>query len=384
MKLWAMLVRATQDKLVTGDSVDKMWYTGGENSKPLQHSSHENPIHSTNTETDMTPEGEPPRLEAVQYATGEEREAITNSSRKNEAVGPKQKWHSPIDVSGDKSKVWCCKEQYCTGTWNVRTMNQSKLHVVKQEMARVNFKISELKWTGEGKFNSDDRYIFYWGEESQRRNRVAITVNKRIWNTVFGWNLKNDNDLGSRPRKTIQHHSNLGLQARILKWLAMLSSRDLPDSGSDSYLLHLLPYRQNLYLLSIREPIRSFRTDTHSYTFHHRGLKCKSRKSRGKIEFGVQNEAGKRLTEFCQKKTLVTANTIFQQYKRWLYTWTSLDGQHQNQIDYTLCSQRCRGSILSAKTRPGADYAQIMISLLPNSDLNWRKYGKPLDHSVMT
>ena len=116
---------------------------------------------------------------------------------------PKQKQYPVVDVTGDRSKVQCCKEQYCIGTWNVplvsliflkrslvfpillfvRSMNQGKLEVVKQEMARVNIDIlgiSELKWTGMGKFNSDDHYIYYCGQESLRRNRVAITVNKRV------------------------------------------------------------------------------------------------------------------------------------------------------------------------------------------------------------
>ena len=104
----------------------------------------------------------------------------------------------------------------------------------------------------------------------------------------------------------------------------------------------------------------------------------------GKFGLGVQNEAGQRLTEFYQENTLVTANTIFQQSKRLLYTWTSPDGQYWNQIDYILCSQGWRSSIQSTKTRPGADCAQIINSLLPNSYSVWRKYGKPLDHSGMT
>ena len=94
--------------------------------------------------------------------------------------------------------------------------------------------------------------------------------------------------------------------------------------------------------------------------FHYRGLECKSRKSRNtwsnrQIWPGVQNEAGQRLIEFCQENTLVIANTLFQQHKRRLYTWTSPDGQHQNQIDYILCSQKWRSSIQSTKTRQGAD-----------------------------
>ena len=88
-----------------------------------------------------------------------------------------------MDVTGNGSKVQCSKEQYCIGTWNVRSMNQGKLEVVKQEMARVNIDIlefSKLKWTGMGEFNSDDHYIYYCGQESLRRNGVAITVNKRV------------------------------------------------------------------------------------------------------------------------------------------------------------------------------------------------------------
>src|SRR5574340_41908 len=96
---------------------------------------------------------------------------------------------------GDGSEVRCCKEQYCIGTWNVRSMNQGKLEVVKQEMARVNIDIlgiRELKWTGMGEFNSDDHYIYYYGQESLRRNGVAIIVNKKVQNAVLGCNLKND------------------------------------------------------------------------------------------------------------------------------------------------------------------------------------------------
>ena len=88
-----------------------------------------------------------------------------------------------MGVTGDGSQVQCCKEQYCIGTWNVRSMNQGKLEVVKQEMARVNIDIlgiSKLKLTGMGELNSDNHYIYYCGQESLRRNGVAIMVNKRV------------------------------------------------------------------------------------------------------------------------------------------------------------------------------------------------------------
>ena len=101
---------------------------------------------------------------------------------------PKQKQHPVVDVTGDGSKVQCCKEQYFIGIWNVRSMNQGKLEVVEQEMAGVNIDIlgiSELKWTGMGEFNSDDHYVYYCGKESIRRNGVAISVNKRVQNAVL-------------------------------------------------------------------------------------------------------------------------------------------------------------------------------------------------------
>ena len=121
-----------------------------------------------------------PRLVGALYVTTD---WWRNSSRKNEEMEPKQKQHPVVDVTGDGSRVRCGKEQYCIGTWNVRSMNQDKLEVVKQEMARVNIDIlgiSELKWTGVGEFNSDDHYIYYCGQESLRRNGVAVIVNKSV------------------------------------------------------------------------------------------------------------------------------------------------------------------------------------------------------------
>ena len=140
--------------------------------------------------------------------TGDQRR---NNSRKNEGMEPKQKQYPAVDGTGDRSKVQCCKEQYCIGTWIVRSMNQGKLEAVKQEMARVNVDIlgiSELKWTGMGQFKSDDHYIYYCGQESFRRNGIAIMVNKRIQNAVRGCNLKNDRMISTFPRQTIQYHSN--------------------------------------------------------------------------------------------------------------------------------------------------------------------------------
>ena len=142
------------------ETSDKTWSTGEGNGKPLQYSCLENPMNSVKKQKDRTLKDELPRLVGVQYATGDQ---WRNNSRKNEEMEPKQKQCPVVDVTGDGSEVQCCKQQYCIGTWNVRTMNQGKLEVVKQEMARVNIDllgISELKWTGMGEFNSDDHYIY--------------------------------------------------------------------------------------------------------------------------------------------------------------------------------------------------------------------------------
>ena len=147
------------------------------NDKPIQYSCLENPMNSMKRQKDMTLKHELPRSVGAQYATGDQR----TNSRKNEEIEPNQKQHPIVDVTSDRSKVQCYKKQYCIGAWNVRSVNQGKLEVVKQEMARVNINIlgiSELKWTRTGEFNSDYHYIYYCGQESLRRNGVAIMVNK--------------------------------------------------------------------------------------------------------------------------------------------------------------------------------------------------------------
>ena len=234
-------------------------------------------------------------------------------------------------------------------------MNQGKLEVVKQEIARVNIDIlglSELNRTGMGEFNSDDHYIYYCGQESLRRNGVAMIVNKRVQNAVFGCNLKNDRIISvcfqGKPFNitVIQAYApTSNTEEAEVEWFYA----DLQD------ILGLTPKKDILFILGDwNEKVGS--QELPGVT--------------GKFGLEIQNEASQRVTEFCQENALVIANTLFQQHKKRLYTWTSSDSQHQNQIDYILYSQRWRGSIQSAKTSPGADLARIMNSLLQHSDLN--------------
>ena len=168
---------ATQDVQVM---VERSGRAGEGNSKALQDSCLEKPMNSMKRQNDRILKEELARSVGAQYATGDQ---WRNNSRKNEEMEPKQKQYPVVDVTGDRSKGQCCKEQYCIGTWNVRFMNQDKLEVIKQEMARVNVDIlgiSELKWTGMVEFNSDDHYIYYCGQESLRRNGIAVMVNERV------------------------------------------------------------------------------------------------------------------------------------------------------------------------------------------------------------
>ena len=162
------------------ESSDKMWSTGEGNGKPFQYSCLENPMNSMRRQNDRILKEEFPTSVGVQNATGDQ---WRNNTRKNKETEPKQKQHPDVDVTGDGSKVRCCKEQYCIETWNVRSMNQGKLEVVKQDMARLNvniLRISKLKWSGMGEFNSNDHYIYYCGQESLRRNGESKN-NTQLW-----------------------------------------------------------------------------------------------------------------------------------------------------------------------------------------------------------
>ena len=197
--------------------------------------------------------------------------------------------------------------------------------MVKQEMARVNINIlgiSKLKWTGMGEFNSDDHYIYYCGQESLRRNGADIMVNKRVQNGVLGYNLKNNRmisvSLQGKPFNitVIQvYASTSNAKETEVEWFY----EDLQD------LLELTPKKDVLFIIGDWNA-KVGSQETPGVT--------------GKFGLGMGNEAGQRLIEFCQENALVIANTLFQQHKRRLYTWTSPDGQHRNQIDYSLCSQR--------------------------------------------
>ena len=204
-ELWAMLCRDTQDGWVKLESSDKTWPTGEGNGKPLQYSCLENPMNHIKRQKDMTLKDELPRSVGDQYVTGE---VWRNSSKEWRGwAKAKTPSHECDWLSKWSPMQW---RTICIGTWNVRSMNEGKWEVVKQETARVNvniLRISELKWTGMGKFNSDNHYIYYCGQESLRRNGVAAIVNKSPKCSTWMQSQKWQNYLCSFPRQTIQYRS---------------------------------------------------------------------------------------------------------------------------------------------------------------------------------
>ena len=178
--------------------------------------------------------------------------------------------------------------------------------------------------------NSDDHYIYYCGQESLRRNGVAIIVNKRVQNAVLGFSLKND--------RMISVHLQ-GKPFNITVILVYAPTSNAEEAEVERFyevlqdFLELTPRKDVLFIIG-DENAKVGSQETPGVS--------------GKFGLGIQNETGQRLIEFCQENTLVIANTLFQQHKRRLYTWTSPDGQHRNQIDFILCSQRWRSSVQSA------------------------------------
>ena len=190
--------------------------------------------------------------------------------------------------------------------------------MVKQEMTRVNINIlglSELRWTGMGEFNSDDHCIYYCGQESLRRNGVAIIVNKRVQNAVLGCNLKSD-------RMISVHFQGKPFNITVIQVYAPTSN--VEKAEVEQFYEEL----QDLLELAAKKDVLFIIGDWNTKV----GSQETPRVT-GTFCLGIQNEAGQRIIEFCQENALVIANTLFQQHKRRLYTWTSSDGRHQNQID---------------------------------------------------
>ena len=256
-------------------------------------------------------------------------------------------------MSGGESKVRCCKEQYCIGIWIVRSINQGKLEAIKQKIARVNINIlgvSELKWTGMDKFNSDDHYIYYCGQESYRGNGVARIVSKRIQSAVLGCNLKNDWTISvlfqGKPFNitVIQvHATTTNANEAEVEWFY----EDLQD------LLELTPKKR--------------------CPFHHRGLEYRSRKS---WDTWSNRQIWPWRTKWSREKAYrVLPRECTGHSKHPLpKTQKTTHGHHQmvnTKISLTIFFAVKDGEALYSQKKQ--DRELTVAQIMPNSDLNWRK-----------
>ncbi|XP_064138673.1 craniofacial development protein 2-like [Loxodonta africana] len=296
-------------------------------------------MNSSGTLSDIVLEDESPRLEGTQKMTGEE---LPPQSRVdlNDVDGVKLSGPSFADVARLKMRRNSCKRPLIIGTWNVRSMNLGKLEIVKNEMERINIDIlgiSELKWTGIGHFELDNHLVYYAGNDNSKRNGVAFIIKKNISRSILKYNAESD------------RITSIRLQGRpVNKTIIQIyppTTRAKNEEIEDFYQLLQSEIdqtcNQDALIITGDWNAKVGNKEEGSVT--------------GKYGLGDRNNAGDRKIEFCKTNDFFIANTFFHQHKRRLYTWTSPDGTHRNQIDYICGKKRWKSSVSSVRTRPGAD-----------------------------
>ena len=287
----------------------------------------------------MVLEGGPLRPEGILIATGEERTTCSSRTVPDDVLNLNPTGGYSTDVSRTERRVISCKSKERFGTWNVRSMYQGKLEVVKAEMIRIGVDllgVSELRWKESGHFQSGDHQIMYSGG-IKKRNGVAIICSRRMASSILGFNPVCDRIITARIRGN-------PINMTVVQVYAPTSEAE--ESGHEAFYetlqetLNSVPRRDIVVVMG---------------DFNAKVGKGEGDQFIGRHGVGTRNEAGDRMHEFCAANDLVAVNTFFEQPPRRLYTWTSPDGQHRNQIDYIMIKARWKSSFLSVKTRPGAD-----------------------------
>ena len=296
-------------------------------------------------DSSMVPNGRPPRPISTKNATGEEQRSLSSNLGCYDADGSKPSGSPFADVVLDERKDLRCMKTHQIATWNVRGMNVGKLDIIKNEMTRLNIDllgISELHWTGNGFFKTDDFTIYYSGNDNRRQNGVAFIVNKKIAAAVEGYTVVSDRILAIRLR-------GKPINLTILQVYAPTSAAS--EDEIESFYSRL---EESLHQMHKRDIV---------YVMGDFNAKIGAQKDlniTGGFGLGERNDAGDRLFQFCIENQLRIANTWFEQPKRRLYTWTSPDGVHRNQIDYILCNQRWNSSSIPRKPFLEQTVAQII------------------------
>ncbi|CAF4651495.1 unnamed protein product, partial [Rotaria magnacalcarata] len=240
-------------------------------------------------------------------------------------------------------------------------MNQGKLVIVKLKMERMKIDIlgiSELKWTGNGHFTSGNCEVYYSGNQNIKRNGVALILNQKVVKSVIGYVFKNDRIISARIQGRPTNLTIIQIYA---------PTTEAEESTITKFYMELQEILEDVPKKDAILIIGDWNAkvgDTEAP-----GIV-------GKYGLGKQNEAGEKLIQLYQENSLVITNTWFQQPKRRLYTWTSPNGQHRNQIDYILCNRKWKSSITSVKTRPGVDCGIDHELLLANFKIKLKRYNK--------
>lgn len=253
------------------------------------------------------------------------------------------------------------KKKFRLGTWNVRSLNNGKLEILKSEMTRTRTEIlgiSELKWTGAGYFISDDFKIFYSGHEHHRKNGVAIILRKNITRSVMAYYPVNDRIISIRIKS---HPVNLTI---IQVYAPTTDAEEETIEEFYDVLQQTIDQTPKKDMMIVIGDLNAKVGDVSVLG------------TTGKFGLGKRNEAGQKLIEFCASNSMFIANTYFVQPKRRLYTWTSPNGVFKNQIDYIIGSTRWKSSLTTCKTLPGADCGSDHQLLITEIHIKLRKTNK--------
>ena len=312
-------------------------------------------------------EDEAPRSDDT-YNTGEELvtdviTAIDNSSS-NEATGINPPVVPLVDVVSDRLQYTSFnKKKINIATWNVRSMYEGKLNLVKNEMEKMNLSIlgiSEMKWKGRGYFQSEGYRVFFSGHDTTRKNSVAFICNKKICKSVLGYNPISDRIISIRQQGKPVNITLVQIYAPIL---------DAEDDEIDEFYNMLQKVTDSISNSDVKIIMGDWNAKVGSY---------KISRITGQWGLGERNEGGDKLLDFCAGNDMVIMNTVFKQPKRRLYTWTSPGGQYKNQIDYMLCSGRWRSTFSSVKTMLGADCGSDHELLLGKIKIRLKSIKKQL------
>ncbi len=322
---------------------------------------------------DMTPDGETPGLKGVSNATGEEIAEDVHPKACYDASTLKPLGRVEADVPEDKNircNLW--KNEIKLGTWNVRTMDESRLEILTRELDRTKVDlvgISEMRWTGKGHFTSpSDHVVYYSGKDTKKEHGVALVVNSELAKCVLGYNPVSERIITLRIQ-------GAPMNITVVQAYA-------PTSASDEDTIESFYSELQQTIDSI--PGRDIMIITGDFNAKV-GSKSTNKQVMGNFGLGEQNVRGERLIEFCQDNKCAILNTFFKQHPRRLYTWTSPGNNIRNQIDYIIVQNRWKSSFKAVKTLPGADCGsdhQLLVSIMKFRIRRVKRQRKPVRYDV--